>query len=357
MPFAFAVPKDTPLRNMKGTPLPATGSYVIARSDDRGLELERNPQFVPWGSPARPDGFPDRIVMETSEDPEAMVESVLDGSVDWTRVQPPPEEIPGLSTTHAAQIHPTPTTTSWFMTLDTGRPPFDDGRVRRAINLAVDRDEIARIYGPTGRSSCQILPPNFPGYEPYCPFTADGAPTWSAPDPDAARSLIEDAGVAGSHVEIWSTVNLPNSVSLAHYFAELLGSLGFRTTVRPATQNGYWGSIYSHRSQMALAAWAPDYPVPSGIIPPQFRCDAGANASDVCDPRLDEAMDRANRLQVGDPAAAAALWAEIDRDLVDGAYYVPLVNGVSLGLVSARVGNYQFSIWSGDALLDLLWVV
>ena len=66
-------------------------------------------------------------------------------------------------------------------------------------------------------------------------------------------------------------------------------------------------------------------------------------------------IDRAIQMQLEDPAAAGALWAEIDRAIVDQAPYLWLVNPTAMEFVSERVGNYQRSL-SGAMLLNQLWV-
>ena len=66
-------------------------------------------------------------------------------------------------------------------------------------------------------------------------------------------------------------------------------------------------------------------------------------------------IDRAIMMQADDPAAAGALWAEIDRAIVDQAPYLWLVNPIAVEFVSERVGNYQWSLqWA--SLLNQLWV-
>lgn len=52
---------------------------------------------------------------------------------------------------------------------------------------------------------------------------------------------------------------------------------------------------------------------------------------------------------------AGALWSRIDREIVDQAPIVPLVNPKQVSFLSERVGNYQYSPQSG-VLLDQLWV-
>jgi len=358
LPFSFPVPPDTPKRNLHLDPVPATGPYMITTSNQDAVELDRNPEFRTWNSPARPDGFPDRIVIEVSEDGDAAVERVLDGSLDWTRSEPSPEVIGELLTERPGQIHPAPTSAIWQMILNTTAPPFDDVLVRQAVNLGVDRDRIADIYGGAGRSTCQILTPNFPAYEPYCPFTLDPGPTWNGPDPEGARALISRAGAVGRRVEVMAWTGIPaEPEAVVQYFAGLLRDLGLRATFRTTSDPAeFFSLLYQGKTQMALLGWSPDYPAPGGVLPPEFRCGAGGNLSFFCEPGIDDAMDRASALQVEDPAGAADAWAVIEHRLVDRAALVPLVVRLETGLVSARTGNYQLHPEWG-VLLDQLWVV
>ncbi len=78
---------------------------------------------------------------------------------------------------------------------------------------------------------------------------------------------------------------------------------------------------------MALGAWGSDYPAASNFITGWFTCDAALTPSaGFCDPRIDAMIERATQMQLDDPAEAGALWAEIDREIVDQAPYVWLVN-------------------------------
>jgi peptide/nickel transport system substrate-binding protein len=88
----------------------------------------------------------------------------------------------------------------------------------------------------------------------------------------------------------------------------------------------------------------------------QFTCGSTITPnSGFCDPEFDRMVERALQIQQADPSAAGALWASIDRAVVDQALYVWLDTPVVVEFVSARVGNYQFnSTW--DVLLSQLWV-
>jgi hypothetical protein len=83
--------------------------------------------------------------------------------------------------------------------------------------------------------------------------------------------------------------------------------------------------------------------------------DLNANRAGFCDPSVDARIERAFALETSDPKAANRLWAQIDREIVDQAPWLPTLNQNTIDFMSARVGNYQFHPQWG-LLLDQLWV-
>ena len=95
-----------------------------------------------------------------------------------------------------------------YVGVDIQKEPFDDPRVRQAMNYGIDRGHVADLLGgPTSESpTCQILPPNFQGYEPFCPYTLEpDSGVWTAPDLDRAQALIKAAGAVGKEVTVYAT--------------------------------------------------------------------------------------------------------------------------------------------------------
>jgi peptide/nickel transport system substrate-binding protein len=80
------------------------------------------------------------------------------------------------------------------------------------------------------------------------------------------------------------------------------------------------------------------------------------NASEFCDRRIDKQVAPAAGQQVTSPDATRALWARIDRETVDQAPWVPLVNPKVVDVLSKRVGNYQYTPSGLGMLFDQLWV-
>ena len=206
LPAAYPVPVEIPAKDQGLEPVPATGPYMIAEAGADGVELVRNPEFREWSGAAQPDGFVDAISWRFGQDPANAFDRLSAGELDWMTDVPQPEDLASLQAEHPDQVVVWPSAVTYWIGFNALAPPFDDVRVRQALNYAIDRGHMVELHGgPSSyRLTCQILPPNFQGYEPFCPYTLDpDSGAWSAPDLDRAHALIEDAGVMGEKVTVW----------------------------------------------------------------------------------------------------------------------------------------------------------
>jgi len=358
MPFAYAVPSESPDVLADGDTFPATGPYVIDRYEEGNeVVLARNPEFRTWSEAARPDGFPDRIVWRLGSDLDRMVAGTLKGDADFVFF-PPPDRLSELASSHAGQLYLSPRANTVYMSLNTQVPPFDDVTVRRALNFAADRGEVETLSGGSIPATCQILPPSLPGYAPYCPYTSHPDGTWTAPDFARAQKLVDRSGTAGTKVTVWASEEAwPESVPDGHYFRHLLERLGYRATLKTVDKNVLFSVLFGQprRAQIAFVSWTADYTAASGFIIPVLACNAGYNTTGFCDPLIDRRMEAAARLRATDPAGARDLWSKVEHDLVDQAPWVPLGTRYWISLVSRRLGNYQSNPQWGP-LVDQMWV-
>ena len=270
------------------------------------------------------------------------------------------ERVPELASSHAGQVHLAPELAIFYASLNTQTPPFDDVRVRRAVNLAVDRGAIAELFEGRGFPTCQILPVAFPGYVPYCPYTRSPGTTWTAPDLAEARELIARSGTAGSRVVVWAgpeTFKIFPVVAVGRYFVELLDDLGYDAALKVVADGPYIRGVFDPqgRVQMTSAGWASDYPAESGYLPPLVTCGSVLNIAQFCDRGIERQMEEATNLQLVDPLAAHALWSSIEHHIVDLAPLVPLLNRSGGVFVSERLGNFQLNPQWGP-LIDQMWV-
>ncbi|MEO8690859.1 MAG: ABC transporter substrate-binding protein [Solirubrobacteraceae bacterium] len=367
MPFAFVVPADSPSRATTGRTPPGTGPYrVIAWDRHRGGTLVRNRYFRSTPAHSRGAGFADRIEIRAHVETttERQIAAVQRGTTDVAVLANPfnihvsPDRLRGLLARSPGQVHSAPAPVADWVFLNLRRRPFDDPGVRRAINFAIDRARVVELEGgqDVARPTCQLVPTGFPGYQPYCPYTA--APTagggWTAPDMEQARRLVAASGRAGERVLV--TV-LPWKAKVGRYYARLLDDLGFPTTLRVKAPEDYDAYELSNHAQTGIAEWGSDYLAPSTFVEPNFKCGretdpSNLNLSRLCDRLLERQFDRAHEKPAAESGAA---WAAADRRVTDLAAAVPLTNRRSVVLVSKRVGNVQtHSQWF--TLLDQLWV-
>jgi YVTN family beta-propeller protein len=362
LPFAFTVPPATPDRAANNQSVPGTGPYKIARyQPNRLLELVRNPYFHEWSSAAQPAGFPDRIlwsiVPNTTAANEANVTAVEHGKEDWLS-SPPPDRLAELATQYPSQIHAHPQPSTLYLLLNTKLPPFNQLGVRRALSFAFDRHRLLQAYGGPrlAQPTCQILPPNFPGYRPYCPYTLNPATgNWTAPDLAKARRLIQQSRTQGTQITVW-TVAVTPFLEEARIARSTLRELGYPTTLKIISSfKTYAGAIHnpSNRIQIASVDWIADYLAPSNFIGP-FGC-ASYHHDYFCDPTVDRAINGALHTQTIHPQRANDLWASLDHAIVDLSPAVPVVNPKTIDIVSTRLGNYQYNP-EYSVLLDQLWV-
>jgi YVTN family beta-propeller protein len=366
--FAYVLPADTPRRPAGTHPLPATGPYMIATYRPRRLiRFIRNPFFHEWSRAAQPDGYPDRIDIRIAGTADEAIRDVVDGKGDvvWLAEPFTPKQISRLEVRYATQILTAPSPNLQALFLNTRVAPFNRLDARRAMNLAVDRAAAMNAWGGPNVAlpTCQILPPNFPDYSPYCPYTAgstnDGA--WTAPDLTKAKALVARSRTRGMKVTLWAW-------SLAKGFNRVaktaLLSLGYRVTVKPVGDH-YWDIVGDsrNRAQIGFDGWAGGYPAPASFLVELFSCPGSLvgspnipDSSQFCDPGIDRQMRRAQAERLSDPTGSRALWQRVDREITDAAPWVPLIASENVSVLSKRVGNYQYSPAATSMLIDQLWV-
>ena len=367
LPLMAVVPATTPRRALTRSAAPGTGPYRVARvTAGRRATLVRNPYFRARPAEGRPDGFADRI--EITVGPErAEIEDASAGRLDIALVFQTlnARHIAALRTRLGTRLRSGSFALLDFAFLNTRRPPFDDARVRRALNLAVDRAHAVELIGGrvVASPTCQLLPPGLPGYRPTCLFTASPNPagTWRGADLTAARRLIAASGQRGTHVTVWSE---PERLVTSTYLVAVLRRLGLSAGLhRVASLAGPLtspGSAEGRTPQIGVVGWIADYPEPAAFLRGFVTCGAiptrrhgGGNISRFCDHDIDAAIDRAATAGLGGSMTGA--WQAIERRIARAAPIVPLVNRHSVLVSSRRAGNVQFHPLL-HVLLEQIWV-
>ena len=352
LPYTFAVPAGTARREARRVPLPATGPYQITTyRPGRELVLSRNPQFHEWSDAAQPAGYPDRIVWKLGIPVDDALVAIERDQADWVlNYGPlPPARRREILTRFASQTHTNLVPYTYYYFMNTRQQPFDDVRVRRALNYALDRKAMARIYGT--KPTCSVVPPQLPGYAPDCRYRKDLT---------RARRLIAASGTRGMRVRVINDVRTRDQL----FIVRLLRTLGYRATAWIVPGRQYGLTISDSRSGMQIGngGWNADYPAASNLFDSKFSCRSyrpanpfNNNDSEFCNRRIEADAERARRLGLTDPDVANRAWQKVYRDIMDRAPWLPTVTPTWTDFISKRVGNYQFHpLWG--ILADQLWV-
>ncbi|MGH2977784.1 MAG: ABC transporter substrate-binding protein [Gaiellaceae bacterium] len=353
---AAAVPAGTPPPNPKHDhALPGTGPYTIASyRKGHSVTLVRNRYFRQWSTDAQPAGYPDRITFSASAGSESAVHVIEAGKADIapSLLGLSKAQLATLRTHYPSQLRLSPSpSTDWYF-LNTRVSPFDDVRVRRAVNDAFDRQAYKTLQGLGYASTCQVLPPDYPAYRKTCLYGAGGPAAVAR-----ARRLVRSAGRSGVRVTVWMpSLGLPQGRFMVH----LLDSIGLRAHLKVVSVASGLDTYFqrignpSTHAQIGYYGWISDYPSDTGFLPPVFSCDT-PNVSAFCSHAVDRLFARAEAAQAENPAAAPALWQQAERAVLLQAAIVPTDNPKNVAFVAEGVRNFQYHPeWS--VLLDQLWL-
>jgi peptide/nickel transport system substrate-binding protein len=340
--LAAPVPAKTPFRNMTKDPPPGTGPFEITSSEpNHAFVLQRNPKFESLHIEGVPPAKLDRITVKIIDDKPKQAEDVLSGKLDYMFDSPPPDLLPTIRARAGDRYEEhVLVSTNWFF-MNERVPPFDDPRVRRAVNYAIDKRALERVYAGQIKAGCSFLPSGMPGYDKKldtsgCPFGDPNRP----PDVARARSLIRAAGAEGAKVTVWGFDSTPQG-EVSQAYAEMLTDIGLDADVR-LVDFAVWRQTIGNaknRPQTGFDAWTQAFPHPLTyfqlVLGDAIRTTNNKNTSNIDDPLINETVRRLERGR--DIEAVRDDWARLNRYLVERAYIAPYGHRIRGTFVSDRI--------------------
>ena len=240
------------------------------------------------------------------------------GLADLERVLDPTSELNPLVHDYPARF------STSYIGLNTEQAPMDDPKFRKALNLAINRDEIASVvYEGAVRPAKTIIPPRFPSYNPNLnPYPYDPeearrllAESKYGADPDSIPRLI--LSISGS---LGAAVPLGLEVILQSWEQEL----GLQVEIQQTEWATFLEDINDKKYQMYSIAWAADYPDPENFLDLLFHSESEGNRSNYSNPEVDALLEEAR--VVNDPTARFELYNRIEEMILDDAPWVLLWN-------------------------------
>jgi peptide/nickel transport system substrate-binding protein len=342
MNFAGIVPGDTPFRNLSADPPPGVGPYMFTESvPNREFVMETNPNF---NIPGIPKGNIDTITTKIIKSAERQTQDVISGELDFMQDPPPADLLPQVKAEYSDRYEDQQTVNVYYFFMNVTTPPFDNEQVRQAVNYAVDSRALSRLFGGRLAPGCNFLPAGLAGHEEMdCPYGDPNEPG----DLERARQMIQEAGVAGEAVEVF-TNNDENRPEIGQYLTDMLNKIGFEADLTVVDGGVYFQTVGNDKTkpQIGFANWYQDFPHPANFL---FLIDGDTNQptnnynfSRADDPELNNLIDE---VEAAPADGATEQAAEADRLAVEKAYVAPYGSETVATFMSERMDFENCSLF------------
>jgi peptide/nickel transport system substrate-binding protein len=340
--FAGLVPGDTPFKNLTKDPPPGVGPYMVTESvPNRQFVLERSKEYDKNPIPGVPSGHIDKITTKIIKSAQRQTQDVISGKLDYMQDPPPADLKPEVKAKYSDRYQEITTASTYYMFMNTRVPPFDDPKVREAVNWGIDKPGLARLFAGEVAPGCSFLPPGVPGFDKAldvddCPWGNPNEP----PDLEKARALIKEAGVDGMDVTVWSNNDDPSD-KVGEAYADMLSKMGFNAKPKILDGGVYFQTIGNQKTkaQTGFANWFQDFPHPKNFM---FLVDGASiqptnnqNFGNVDDPEITKGIAELNKEP--DLTKAEDKWKDLNKKLVERAWIVPYGHRKLATFVSERM--------------------
>lgn len=244
------------------------------------------------------------------------------------------------------QLSITPELSFYFIGFNTGKPPFDDLKVRRAFTMAIDKARLASlVFRDTTQAAKGILPPGIPGYnKDLAGLSYDVA---------GAKKLIAESrygSVAGLPPLTVTATGWGGSISpdLEAIIYQWRQNLGVEVKVRQLEPQRYYYHLKTEKDEMFDMGWIADYPHPQDFLEILFRSSSENNYGGYTNPEIDAQLAKAGTEM--DSKASLAMYQQTEQKLIDDAAVIPLWFGRNFLLVKPYVKGYRLSATGLPAL-------
>jgi peptide/nickel transport system substrate-binding protein len=322
--FVAPVPQDTPIEDESANPPAATGPYMITKSEPgRGWEYKRNPYWAKANSKAMPEypsGHVDGAKITVIRNPQTQVDDIEQGKYDWMQNPPPASRYAEVKEKYeGTQFKTLPTNSTYYFWMNTTQPPFNDVKVRQAVNYAIDSRALERVYAGQIKGTQQILPPGMPGYEKIEPYPHSI---------DKAKELIEEANPSDMNITVWTDTESPNNEA-GEYYEGVLKEIGFHTKLKVINADNYFtiiGNLSTQDLDTGWSDWFQDYPHPNDFFQPLLAGESilqtnNGNFAQIDNPALNAKTKELGEEQFGPEQEAA--YAELDKEYMEEAPWAP----------------------------------
>ena len=311
-----------------------TGPFRFA-SWDRGqrVVLEKNPTY--WKYPVKVE----RVIYRPIVEDQARLTELLTGTLDVI-VGVPADFVSQLEQNAKITLLKQVGAHVWYLGMNNQKKPFDDKRVRQALNYAVNKDAIVKdVLKGTGASS---RGPVLPGT-----WGADPALKAYPYDPERAKKLLAEAGYPnGFSTTLWvpeSGSGMQAPVAMSTVMQSNLKAVGVNVSLQTMEWGAYLAKLRTKEQELFALSWMAGTEDPDMVMYPLLHSSqwtpVGPNRALYKNARFDTLLQQA-RLTT-DQAKRAQLYREAQRILVDDAPWVFVDHEIQIAALSKRVQSFK----------------
>jgi peptide/nickel transport system substrate-binding protein len=336
--FVAPTPQGTPMEDLSANPPPATGPYMITKSQPgRGWEYARNPYWAKANAKAMPEypsGHVDKAKMTVVRNPDTQVNDIEQGKYDWMQNPPPANRYSEVKEKYeGSQFKVVPTISVYYFWMNTTQPPFNDPKVRQAVNYAVDPAALERIYSGQIKASHQILPDGMPGHKAFDLYPYNLA---------KAKEMLKEANPSDMDITVWTDTESPNKEA-GEYYEGVLKELGFNTKLKEINADNYFtviGNLSTPDLDTGWSDWFQDYPHPNDFFQPLLAGESilqtnNGNFAQIDEASLNKEISKLREQQLAPETEEK--YADLDRKYMELAPWAPYGQRTLSTFVSSAV--------------------
>ena len=322
--FAYIVPKEEVAKagdNFGHAPV-GTGPYTLQQwKSGQSLTFVRNPNYFYQGLP-----YLDKITLHVGVAPDVALLQLEKGDIQLMGDPPPGADWARISADPAwkDRLEKQPQVSTIYIAINTTIKPFDNVKVRQALNYAIDKQHIIQLLNGRGSVANQVLPPLMPGY--------DTSYTGYEYNPDKAKQMLAAAGFASGFETSLECISVDPQPKLCESFQQDLAKIGIKLTINSLAGPNVIDDAGNGKPPLTWSGglgWIQDYPDPDDFYGPILGCGSnvagGWNWPRYCNNTLETQSKQL--LGMTDRHARMAAYGPFFKTLMDEAPWVPVYNG------------------------------
>jgi peptide/nickel transport system substrate-binding protein len=342
--FGAPVPQDSPLKYDPANPIPSTGPFMFTEiTPGKSWTQERNPFWDKNNAKILPDlpgGHLDKITSTVVTNYSSATTQVEQNKADDLTDPPPTDLLGDVESRYADRFQKQPTVSTYYFYMNTQQPPFDDLKVRQAVNYAIDPAALQRIYGGLQEPTQQVLPPTMEGYKKIELYPHNLA---------KAKQLIKEANPSDKDITVFTDTDTPNDKA-GEYMQSVLKDIGFNAKLKIVNGSVYFdviGNQSTPNNDIGWNDWFEDFPHPTDFFDPLLNGEniaktANLNTGLYDNPSVNKKIDELSQKPL---SQTADQYAALDKQVMEDAPWAPFGTRSLSTFTSDRV-NFDNLIWS-----------